>query len=41
MDTLYWHMSATKGGANLHPGVNLLTGANLHMNTALDFKDTL
>ena len=40
MDTLYWHMNATQGGANLHPGVNLHPGANLHrvqiahMNTA-------
>ena len=35
MDTIYWHMNAIKGGANLHPGdlhpgVNLLPGANLH-----------
>ena len=30
MDTIYWRMNATQGGANLHPGVNLLTGANLH-----------
>ena len=30
MDTIYWHMNATQGGANLHPGVNLLLGANLH-----------
>ena len=30
MNTIYWHMNATKGGANLHPGVNLLPGANLH-----------
>ena len=38
MDTIYWHM---QGGANLHAGVNMLPGANLHrvqivhMNTAL------
>ena len=30
MDTIYWHMNATQGGANLHPGVNLHPGANLH-----------
>ena len=24
----YWRMNATQGGANLHPGVNLLPGAN-------------
>ena len=30
MNTIYWHMNATQGGANLHPGVNLLPGANLH-----------
>ena len=29
MDTIYWHMKATQGGANLHPGVNLHPGANL------------
>ena len=34
MDTIYWHMNATQGGANLHTGVNLHAGANLHMNTA-------
>ena len=40
MNTIYWHMNATLGGANLHPGVSLLPGANLHpvqivhMNTA-------
>ena len=28
MDTISWHMNATQGGANLHPGVNLLLGAN-------------
>ena len=26
MNTISWHMNATQGGANLHPGVNL--GAN-------------
>ena len=42
MDTISWHMNATQGGANLHPGVNLLPGANLHrvqivhMNTAIE-----
>ena len=30
MDTIYWHMNATQGGANLHPGVNLHPGATLH-----------
>ena len=30
MDTIYWHMNATQGGANLHPGVNFHPGANLH-----------
>ena len=30
MNTIYWHMNATKGSANLHPGVNLLPDANLH-----------
>ena len=30
MDTIYWHMNTTQGGANLHPGVNLYPGANLH-----------
>ena len=30
MNTIYWHMNVTKGGANLHPSVNLLPGANLH-----------
>ena len=46
MNTIYWHMNATFGVANLHPVVNLLPGANLHpvqivhMNTALVvFKD--
>ena len=28
MDTTCWHMNATLGGANLHPGVNLHPGAN-------------
>ena len=28
MDTIYWHMNATQGGENLHPGVNLHPGAN-------------
>ena len=28
MNTISWHMNATQGGANLHPGVNLLPGAN-------------
>ena len=23
MDTIYWHMDRTQGGANVHPGVNL------------------
>ena len=23
MGTIYWHMNATQGGENLHPGVNL------------------
>ena len=22
MDTISWHMNATQGGANLHPGAN-------------------
>ena len=30
MNTIYWHMNPTQGGANLHPGVNLPPGANLH-----------
>ena len=30
MNTIYWHMNAKQGGANLHPGVNLLPGAILH-----------
>ena len=30
MNTIYWRMNATRGDANLHPGVNLLSGANLH-----------
>ena len=30
MDTIYWHMNATQGGANLHPDVNSHPGANLH-----------
>ena len=30
MDTIYWHMNATQGGANLHPGVLLHPGTNLH-----------
>ena len=30
MDTTCWHMNATLGGANLHPGVNLHPRANLH-----------
>ena len=40
MDTIYWRMNATQGGANLHPGVNLLpvyiyTRVQIvHMNTA-------
>ena len=42
MNTIYWRMNATQGGANLHPGVNLLpvqfcTRVQIvHMNTALD-----
>ena len=28
MNTIYWHMNATQGGANLHPGVKLHPGAN-------------
>ena len=37
MDTIYWHMNATQGGANLHPGVNLLPGRVqiVNMNTYL------
>ena len=41
MDTIYWHMNATQGGATLHPGVNLDPGAIFtrvqiaHMNTAV------
>ena len=31
MGTIYWHMNAMQGGANLHPGVNLHPGANLHL----------
>ena len=27
MDTIYWYMNATQGGANLNPGVNLQPGA--------------
>ena len=30
MDTIYWLMNATLGGANLHPRVNLHPDANLH-----------
>ena len=30
MNTVYWRMNATQGGANLHPGVNLLPGAHNH-----------
>ena len=30
MNTIYWRMNPTRGDANLHPGVNLLSGANLH-----------
>ena len=30
METIYWHMNATQGGATLHPGVNLDLGANFH-----------
>ena len=30
MNTIYWRMNATRGDANLHPGVNLLSGAYLH-----------
>ena len=29
MDENCWHMNATLGGANLHPGVNLHSGENL------------
>ena len=36
MDTIYWHMNATQGGANLQPGVNLHPGAKCDTNTALD-----
>ena len=28
MDTIYWHINTTQGGANLHLGVNLHSGAN-------------
>lgn len=30
METIYLHMNATQGGANLHPGVYLHPGADLH-----------
>ena len=30
MDPIYWHMNATQGGSNSHPGVNYHLGANLH-----------
>ena len=30
MNTIYWRMNATQGGANLLPGVNVLPGAILH-----------
>ena len=30
MDPIYWHMNATQGGSNSHPGVNYHPGANLH-----------
>ena len=30
MNTIYWHMNATQGGATLQPGVNLDPGANFH-----------
>ena len=46
MNTIYWHMNATQGGANLHPGVNLppprvqicARVQIVHMNTALVAK---
>ena len=28
MNTIYWHMNATQGDANMHLGVNLHPGAN-------------
>ena len=28
MNTIYWHMNATKGGVNLLPRANLHPGAN-------------
>ena len=28
MNKIYWRMNATRGDANLHPGVNLFSGAN-------------
>ena len=43
MNIIYWHMNATQGSANLHPGVNLLPGAIctrmqiVHITTALGF----
>ena len=42
MDTIYWHMNGSQGGANLHPGVNLHSRAICirvqiaHMKTALE-----
>ena len=38
MDTIYWHMNGTQGGANLHPGVNLIcTRVQIaHMKTAFE-----
>ena len=26
MDPIFWHMNATQGGSNLHPGVNYHPG---------------
>ena len=41
MDTTCWHMNATLGGANLHPGVNLHPGANCAYEHGLRIRVTL
>ena len=39
MDTIYWHMNGTQGGANLQPDVNLHPGANLQPGANCAYED--
>ena len=41
MDSIYWHMNATQGGANLHTSVNLHPEANLHPGANCAYEHSL